>query len=188
MSLKFVKNCVTCKLNKTSKHTKEPLIITPMRPFDTVVVDTVGPLPITEHGQQYIITIVCNLTKYLISIPLPNKTVKTVARAIFENLFLLYGPVHKILTDMGTEFKNEMLQELLKLLNVELVYYETLGRVERSHQTFNEFIRSYVAKSLNDWDQWLPYFTYCYNTTPSTAHSYCPFKLTFGKTLEIFSY
>lgn len=191
---KYVKNCVTCKINKTTKHTKEPLIITPTpaKPFHTVVIDTIGPLPITEHSQQYIVTIVCDLTKYLITIPIPNKTAKTIAKAIFENLFLIYGPVHKILTDMGTEYKNEIFQELLKLLNVELVnstphHHETVGTVERSHRTFNEFIRLYISKSIDNWDQWLPYFTYCYNTTPSTTHKYCPFELVFGKTPEIFS-
>jgi len=54
--------------------------------------------------------------------------------------------------------------------------------VERSHRTFNEFIRSYILVDKTDWDVWLKYFVYRSNTTPSMAHDYCPYELVFGKT------
>jgi hypothetical protein len=44
----------------------------------------------------------CELTKYLVTVPIPNKEAKTVASAIFENFILVYGPMKEIRTDMGT--------------------------------------------------------------------------------------
>lgn len=87
---------------------------------------------------------------------------------------------------MGTEFKNQVLTELCTLLKVELItstphHHQTLGTVERSHRTLNEYLRSYISTDKSDWDEWLKYFTYCYNTTPSTSHGYCPFELVYGK-------
>jgi len=60
--------------------------------------------------------------------------------------------------------------------------------VERSHRTFNEFICSYISVDKTDGDVWLQYFAYCFNTTPSMAHDYCPYELVFGKTSNLPQY
>ncbi|KAK9680232.1 hypothetical protein QE152_g39265 [Popillia japonica] len=36
-------------------------------------------------------------------------------------------------------------------------------------------------KNTFDWEDWIKYYTFCYNTTPSTCHQYTPFELVFGK-------
>jgi len=64
-------------------------------------------------------------------------------------------------------------------------HHQTVGTVERSHRTFNEYIRSYISIDKNDWDVRLKYFVYCFNTTPSMAHDYCPYELVFGKTSNL---
>jgi len=53
--------------------------------------------------------------------------------------------------------------------------------VERSHRTLNEFIGTYISTDKTDWDVWLKYFIYCFNTTPSMALDYCPYELVFGR-------
>ena len=94
--------------------------------------------------------------------------------------------MRKVLTDRGTEYKNQTLQELFNMLDVKhapstAYHHQTVGSIERSHRTFNEYIRSYVSLERTDWDEWLKYFTYCFNTTPSTIHGYCPYELVSGK-------
>ena len=71
------------------------MIITdrPERSFDTVVVDTIGPPPKAEIDCQYAVTMICNLSKYLIIVPVKNKSVKTIAQAIVENCILKFGPI-----------------------------------------------------------------------------------------------
>ena len=87
---------------------------------------------------------------------------------------------------MGTEYKNSILTELCNLFKIEKLtltahYHQILGAIESSHRTFNEYVRSYISINKDDWNEWLKYFTYCFNTTPSTVHSCCPFELIFGK-------
>lgn len=169
---KYVKNCEKCQLNKTQKNTKEEMILTqtPVSAFEIVQIDTIGPLPKSEKGYVYAVTVICDLTKYLISIPVIDKSATTIAKAIFEHCILIYGPMRKIVTDMGTEYKNQVFSEICKLLNIENVtstayHHQTLGTVERSHRTFNEYVRSYISVDKTDWDNWIEYFTFCYNTT-----------------------
>jgi len=72
----------------------------------------------------------------------------------------------------------------LKIVNITTTahHHQTVGTIERSHRTFNEYIRSYISVDKTDWDVWLQYFVFCFNTTPSMAHNYCPYELVFGKT------
>ena len=186
----FVKNCELCKLNKVKIGNKEPMSITetPQKPFDLVIVDTVGPLPISNNGYKYILTIVCDLTKYLILIPLIDKSANSVAKALFENCILTFGPMKEIRTDMGTEYKNEVITELCKLLNIKhktsTAYRpQTVGSVERSHRTLNEYIRTYINDQLEKWEEYIKYFNFCYNITTHSSFNdkYSPFELVFGR-------
>lgn len=184
----YVKSCTKCKENKSYQNVREELTITntPQKAFDTVVVDTVGPFVKSYNGFTYAIMIICDLTKYLVTVPIADKSAKATATSIFESFILVHGPMKKVITDMGTEYTNETIKELCKLMNVQHVtstayHHESVGAVERTHRTFNEYVRSYLSTDKTDWDVWLSYFTYCFNTTPSTVHGYCPFELIFGK-------
>lgn len=187
---KFVKNCPKCNLNKVKPSNVEKLVLTPTptKAFDIVVLDTIGPLPQSNYGNKYALTLMCDLSKYLITIAIPDKSAQTVARAIFENFILVYGKMGTIKSDLGTEFKNEIVRELCKFLKIELKFstsyhHQTLGTVERNHRVFNEYIRAYIGENISDWDTYLKYFTFYHNTSSNTVfdNKFTPFELVFGK-------
>lgn len=160
---------------------------TPQTSLEKIIIDTIGPMSTSLNGNQYALTIVDDLTKYLVMIPIPNKEAKTVAKALFENFILTFGPVRTILSDRGTEYVNGVTQELFKLLNIthrtSTPYrHQTVGSVERTHRVFNEYLRTYL-KQEPDWENNMKYFSFCYNTTPHTSfnHQYTPFELIFAK-------
>ena len=53
--------------------------------LDTVYADTIGSFPRSILGNEYAITLICDLTKYLVTVQIPDKSAKTGANAIFEN-------------------------------------------------------------------------------------------------------
>lgn len=57
---------------------------------------------------------ICDLTKFLVTVPVPNKMAKTIAKAIMEHFILGYGPMKQFRSDMGTEYKNELISEIYK--------------------------------------------------------------------------
>lgn len=186
----YVRNCTDCRLNKVKPSNIEKLVLTPTpsKAFDVIVLDTVGPLPQSNYGNKYALTLICDLSKYLVSIPIPDKSAATVARAIFENFILIYGKMQIIKSDLGTEFKNELFCEICKFLKIETKFstsyhHQTIGTVERNHRVFNEYIRAYLNENLNDWDTYLKYFTFYHNTTSSSVfdNKFTPFELVFGK-------
>lgn len=147
----YIRDCKTCQLNKPKPANREPMTITPtpQRPFDVVIIDTIGPISKSHAGNQYAVTMMCDLTKFLVSVAIPNKTAREVAKAIFENFILIYGPMKELRSDMGTEYRNELVSELCKLMAIKQSmstphHHQTVGTIERNHRVFNEYIRSYL--------------------------------------------
>lgn len=189
---KYVKTCSKCQFNKRQSTHLEPMVITPtpQKPFDIVCVDTIGPFPKTTNDNIYAVTIQCELTKYVIIIPIPNKEARTIAKALMNEFILTFGPMKEMRTDLGTEFKNEVLTQLSKLLNINnkfstAYHSQTIGGCERNHRVLNEYIRMYINEAQTDWDEWIPYYSFCYNTTPSIYHNYTPFELIYARKVEI---
>lgn len=139
---------------------------------------------------EYAVTIICDLTKYLIIAPVPNKTANTVARAIVESLMINYGfDIQNIRTDKGTEYKNAIVKEICETLKIEHnfatayhYYLQSVGSIERSHRTLNEYIRSYVI-DISEWDKYVMYLQYCYNVAKHSSfdHKFSPYELVFGR-------
>lgn len=142
---------------------------TPQKAFDIVVVDTIGPLTKSNDGNIYAVTLMCDLTKYLVTVPIPDKTARSVAKAIFENFVLIFGPMKQLKSDRGTEYENQILSEICNLMKTEqkiatAYHHQSVGTVERNHRVFNEYLRSFVIDMAN-WDEYLKYFSFLYTST-----------------------
>jgi len=90
----------------------------PINAFDRVIVDTIGPLPKSDNGNEYAVTLICDLTKYLVAIPIANKSANTVAKVIFESFILRFGPMKSFISGMVTEYKNSIVNDLCKYLKI----------------------------------------------------------------------
>ena len=84
------------------------------------------------------------------------------------------------------------MSELCKFLEIDIkfstsYYHQTLGKIERNHRVFNEYIRAYIGENLSDWDTYLKYFTFYHNTSSNTVfdNKFTPFELVFGKKVSI---
>lgn len=188
----FINNCRQCKLNKHGRNVKSPLVITetPQLPFDIVQIDTVGPLPATEDGFKYAITMQCQLTKYIITAAIKDKDAKSIAKAIYDAFILIYGPMKVLITDKGTEYVNSVISELTNLLGIEKrvstsYHHETVGSIERNHRELNVYFRIYLGSEMCEWNKWLPTYTFCYNTTPNITHGFTPYELVYGKKVNL---
>ena len=90
----YVKTCETCQKRKLTRvKTRMPMRITdtPIRTFEKVQIDLVGPLPITESGNQYMLTWQDNLSKYSGAVPLSKIDSPHIAIALAEGLICIFG-------------------------------------------------------------------------------------------------
>ena len=57
---------------------------------------------------------------------------------------------------------------------------QTNGALERTHRVLVEYLRYYILENQTDWDKWIPYAIFVFNTTPHSGTGYTPFELLFG--------
>lgn len=188
----LIKNCPLCQTQKYSRLAKSSMTITDTASsrFERVFMDIVGPLPQAHSGNRYILSIQDDLTKFLEVFPIPNKAANTVARVLVEFFFLKYGFPKFLVSDCGSEFVSKIQKSVCELLKIEHItsapyHHQTIGALENSHKSLNNFLRTFSDDDKFNWDLWLPYFSFCYNSNVHFATSYAPFELLFGENLNI---
>lgn len=188
----YIRNCEQCQKNKITRKTKMPMVITTTskKPFDRISLDVVGPLPITEKNNSYILTCQDDLTRYVVAMCLEDQTAETIARAFTKHIVLKFGCPISILTDNGTNFVSDLMKRVCKLLQIKkyhtTAYHpESNGSLERSHRVLKEYLRNYVNKNLNNWDEFIQYGVFVYNTSPHSSTGFTPHELLFGEKANI---
>jgi hypothetical protein len=191
---KYVKTCDKCQRNKALRKTKMPLVLTPTasHPFDRVYLDVVGgkgSLPTTTLGNRYILTFQDDLSKFCEAMPIPTQDADTIARAFVSRVILRHGAPKSLLTDQGANFLSNLFKSVCKLLKIKKLqttpFHPQANPVERSHKPLAEYLRNYVNADQDNWDEWVDYATFTYNTTPHTSTGFTPFELIYGRKAEL---
>jgi hypothetical protein len=116
----YVATCPICqKLRLDMVDGLAPVVrhLKPAHSRSTIGIDTLTVTPPDEEGYCYLIVIVNHFTKFAYLYPSKNKEALSVAHAVFGYV-CHFGLVDIIMTDPGTEFKNELLATLTKWLGV----------------------------------------------------------------------
>jgi len=185
----FVTSCITCSKRKAYGAKSAPLkpIDIQKYPFQMVSLDLVGPLIESYKSNRYIMVISEFVTRYLVTVPLPNKETKTIAEAFIQHIILKFGNPTEVLSDGGLEFESTLMHELCKLLNIrkiKTVFYKasTNGLTEKA----NGVIVNMLANILTDkddkhnWCAYLDYVTFAYNTSYHASLKNTPHFLLYG--------
>ena len=122
-----------------------------------VIIDCVGPLPITRPGNQYLSTIVCAATHFPEAIPLRNIKAATIIKALI-NFFTMVGLPEEIQSDQGSNFMSVIFQQVVYQLGATQVkssayHPESQGALERFHSTLKNMLRTYCVENWKDWDE-----------------------------------
>ena len=91
--IKYVKSCDVCqtqKLTRVKRKVEGIIPDTPTDPYDKIAMDIFGPLPMTNKGHNYILSIQDMLTKYLVLIPLKNTTSETIVESLLDHYIYIW--------------------------------------------------------------------------------------------------
>lgn len=187
----YVTSCEECKRSKLDRvKTRLPMRITdtPTEAFEKIEIDMVGPLPETERGNKYILTIQDNLTKYSDAIPLMNTESTTIAMAIAEHFIARFGCPYSIHTDQGSNFISEVMTTFCRIFKIKQIkstafHPQSLGSLERSHHVLIQYLKMYCKET--NWDSWLRFALFSYNTSKHESTGFTPHELIFGKKARI---
>src|SRR3954464_7674012 len=130
------------KKRKTS-NSRTITSYTGRRPFAKIGIDIVEPLPLTTKGNRYIVVAIDYLTKWPEAEAISEATGKRVAKFIYQVIICRHGCPKQLLSDRGTHFRNELVDNLLKKFEIQHLlstpyHPQTNGLVERFNRTLCE--------------------------------------------------
>ena len=186
--LQHCRNCYTCQLHKTAAVKFEAKHFTPsLKPMDFIAMDLIGEFHLpSSQGNRYALTGVCMLTGFTWCIPIKSKKATDVARAYMQHVYSILGGSTKILTDNGTEFKNEVFKGVLQKLGTEKLIHsppyrpQSNGRIEGFHRYLKACIAKHMRNGL-EWDQITAMATTAYNYFPNMSAKELAFFLMYGR-------
>ena len=165
--------CITCSRNlpNTANYPQLHFEI-PKVPFACIAIDTIGKLHATSSGNKYALTCIDLLTSYIIAVPMPNKTAKSIVETYLSGILSRTGTSMVCPSDNGSELKNSQMNTVLKQLGTTCIFsnpYRPQGNshIENVHNFLKRMLIKFLSSADAEWDKILPFACYCFNTTPT---------------------
>lgn len=157
----------------------------PTRPWSHVHFDHVGPLPTTDNGNEYILTIVDRFTRYAEAFPVKDINSEETAKILVDKIICRYGLPDVVCSDRGPVMVSLVLNQVFKILGVKRVktsshHAQSNGVVEIFNKTLKQSLRIWSREHQRDWDELLAFALFAYNTSFHTLLKETPYYLNHG--------
>lgn len=113
----YVSKCEVCKAAKPgNKSQTAPMgrFVEPKRPWETLYIDFVGPLPRSTAGNTSILTAVDAFSKFAFAHPVRTATTASVNKFLEEKIFMVFGVPTDVISDNGSQFISNKFIEFLE--------------------------------------------------------------------------
>ena len=158
--------------------------------MERIAVDVLGPLPITEAGNKYLLVIMDYFSKWPEVHPMPNQEASTVAEILVKEVVSQFGVPVTIHSDQGRNFESSLIAEMCLLLGAEKtrttpLHPESDGMVERFNRTLEAQLSMFVDKNHRNWDTLVPLMMMAYRSAVHDTTGYTPARLLFGREIRL---
>ena len=112
-----------CPVCQKMSYLKVPIIIarrfttTAAGPMEVLNMDYEGPFPEDEYGNTYVLTIIDTFSRTIGLYAVPNLEARQAARMLVRHIGI-FGCPSQIVSDRGTPFTAEIIQELMVLVGI----------------------------------------------------------------------
>ena len=152
---KYVASCEECQKQKAK--TKKSRYFHPRIPLDynplAYISADIKYMPKGIYNYEFLLVIVCEVTGFVIAIPMVQNDAVTIAHALLEKLIFIFGPPRTLIIDEDRALSAKVMHYILDALkvNVKLVSPHNHGslKTERYIQTINNLItRQLTGKGI----------------------------------------
>ncbi|CAF1627537.1 unnamed protein product [Rotaria magnacalcarata] len=183
-------SCLPCAQNNHRRQ-KLPGALKPIKPpegiWKLLSMDFHGPIaPTSKQGNRYIISLTDILSKFVVAKAVRDCSATTAVKFLINDVILKYGTPTCILTDNGTHFTAQIMNNLFQHLGVTHLYStvyhpQTNGQIERFNATMDGKIAALCNERRTNWDEVLQYVTFNYNTSIHATTKQTPFEMMHGR-------
>ena len=183
----MIHNCALCKREKARTQVN-PLQMTdiPNRHFDKIAIDLVSDLNISTSGNQHILIIIDHLMGWPEAFPIPNKKAETIVHIFINNYMPIYMCPHFILSDNGTEFKNQLMDNVLHQIGINHIFSapyhpQSNGQLEVYHKYLKPTLKKLCENDPDNKDKYINQVLDSYHVIPHLATTATAFFLVYGR-------
>ena len=190
----FVLSCVTCQRHRAVKRApwgSAQMIGTPDVAWQHLHMDwTVGfPPSKTDSDKTFdsILTIICRLSGCACFIAAnASDTAEETAIHLINNVIRHHGCPDKIIADNDVRLRAGFWQALTHRLGIQMRHTSAYhpranGKVENSHSTLYDILRSMVSRWGDNWAQHLPMAEFAFNSSVCSSTGFSPFEVALGR-------
>lgn len=185
----FVRECADCQRNKALSGKPygllQPLPI-PESAWESVSIDFVTGLPLSDKGHDTLIVYMDRLTKMVHLVPTTKHySAESCAEAFCDNVFRLHGLPKEFVSDRDKVWTADFSRELYSQLGIKqcltTAYHpESDGQVERANKIVQQVLRNYAEPSARNWDRLLGVVEFAINCAKQQSTGHSPFQLVYG--------
>ena len=186
----IVKHCRECVLCKQQNLRAQPYpamhLYVPHMPLQLIAMDLIELPLMTSARNKFALTIMDMLTSFVWAIPIPNKQASTIIGAFMTHFYEKEGGCSWLLTDNGTEFKNEQFSTLCEGLGITHIFIsphhpQGNSKLEKVHDFLKNCLTKYLPFTSLEWDKVLSKAVFSYNIVPGSHSKESPYFLMKGR-------
>ena len=193
----FIRKCEFCQANSEKKVTVkvQPFTRASYHPMEVLNIDTIGPLPKDDFGNEYILVIIDCFSRWVELFAIPDTSALGAAQALLQHCGR-FGVPALIRSDRGSQFVNGLIEQLSVLLvtdqDLTTAYSKELNAiVERVNKEVMRHLRAivYDDRVFNKWStNQLPLVMRILNSEEKTRTGVSPAELLFGNAVDLGRY
>ena len=158
--------------------------------LERIAVDVLGPLPVSEKGNKYLLIVGDYLTKWVEAYPLENQRADVVTEVLVKEFISRFGAPMQMHSDQGRNFESAVFSGVCNLLGINktrttALHPESDGMVERFNRTLENQLAIFVEHHQKDWDDHVPLLMMSYQSAVHESTKQTPAKLMFGREVNL---
>jgi RNase H-like domain found in reverse transcriptase/Reverse transcriptase (RNA-dependent DNA polymerase)/Integrase zinc binding domain len=187
---RFLRTCDSCQRCKAPRMKPQgelhPLNI-PFRRWQSIAMDLITDLPVTQNGFDSIVVFVDRLSK-MVHLAACTKTVTAdqLGDLMEQHVFRLHGLPQDIVSDRDIRFNSSFWQESCEDLQIKMSrstgqHPQSDGQTERANGILEDTLRHFVSPYQQDWDKLLAVAEFAMNNAYNESIKTTPFMLNYGQ-------
>ena len=183
---KYVAHCRTCIRRKAPDPPRAPMkSFIAKEPMELLAVDFLS-LERGKGGFENILVVTDSFTKFSWAFPTRDQKATTVAKLLWEKVFINYGMPQRLHSDQGRDFEGKVIKSLCQFAGIRKsrttpYHPQGNGQTERFNKTLLSMLRTLDQDNKSRWPEYLSPLVYAYNCTKHSTTGFPPFLLMFGR-------
>ena len=183
---KFVAYRGRCIRHKSPDPPRAPMkSILTKEPMELPAIDFLS-LEKGKGGFENILVVTDSFTKFSWAFPTRDQKATTVAKLLWEKIFINYGMPQRLHSDQGRDFEGKIIQSLCKFAGIHKsrtspYHPQGNGQTERFNKTLLSMLGTLDQDNKSRSPEYLSPLVYAYNCTKHSTTGFPPFLLMFGR-------